>query len=136
MLWIAMCLVAISKFHWERWHTCCCQQSFLQQLKLTQLINMSNRYMNPSAWIHVEQFSFFIFPLWIYYKLFHMNALTHVQGFLKEFQFEWTSFISNWSFILRVHQMKLTITWRNPLMLTWDCMQSLLGHLFHPVVLF
>ena len=28
---------------------------------MEQLINMENRYMHPFAWIHVEQFSIFIF---------------------------------------------------------------------------
>ena len=40
-------------------HNCCCQHIFLQQLKLEQLINITNRYTHPSTWIHMEQFSFF-----------------------------------------------------------------------------
>ena len=44
-------------------HNCCFQQIFLQQLKLEQLIHMENRYMHPPAWIDVEQFSIFMFPL-------------------------------------------------------------------------
>ena len=41
-------------------HNCCFQQIFLHQLKLEQLINMENIYTHPSTWIHVEQFSIFI----------------------------------------------------------------------------
>ena len=36
-------------------------RSNVQQLNLEQLIYVENGYTHPSAWVHVEQFSIFIF---------------------------------------------------------------------------